>query len=285
MAKFILSAFTDEYSKNFDEQLVGMAENGLKYMEIRGVDGTNIADITLDKAKELKAKLDAHGMAVSSMGSPIGKIKITDPMEPHLEQLKHVCELAHILECDRIRMFSFFIPKEEDPANYRSQVMDRLGQMLKVADAEAMTLCHENEKAIYGDIATRCLDIQKEFDSKIKLVFDHANFICCDDEPFPKAYEMLKDYIYYMHIKDATPAKQMAPAGEGIGRIPETIKELNKYDKTFFLTAEPHLRVFSGLDKLEGANELTFERSYASSAEAFKVAIDAIKACVEAAQK
>ena len=93
---------------------------------------------------------------------------------------------------------------------------------------------------------------------------------------------MLKDYIYYMHIKDATPEKQMAPAGEGIGRIPETIKELNKFDKTFFLTAEPHLKVFSGLDKLEGDNNLTFRRSYATSAEAFKVAIDAIKACVNA---
>ncbi len=284
MAKFILSAFTDEYSKMFDEQLVGMAENGLKFMEIRGVDGTNIADITVDKAKELKVKLDAHGMGVSSMGSPIGKIKVDDPMEPHIEQLKHVCELAHTLNCDRIRMFSFYYPKEEPAENYRSVVMDRLGQMLKVAQAENITLCHENEKGIYGDIATRCLDIQKEFNSEIKLVFDHANFICCDDEPFPKAYEMLKDYIYYMHIKDATPAKQMAPAGEGIGRIPETIKELNKFDKTFYLTAEPHLRVFSGLDKLEGDNDLTFERQYASSAEAFKVAIDAIKKCVADAQ-
>ena len=283
MAKFILSAFTDEYSKMFDEQLIGMAENGLKYMEIRGVDGTNISEISVEKAKELKVKLDAHGMAVSSMGSPIGKIKVDDPMEPHLELLKHVCDLAHTFECDRIRMFSFFYPKEEGADKYRSVVMDRLGQMLKVADAEGVTLCHENEKGIYGDIAVRCLDIQKEFDSRIKCVFDHANFISCDDEPFPKAYEMLKDYIYYMHIKDATPEKQMAPAGEGIGRIPETIKELNKFDKTFFLTAEPHLKVFSGLDKLEGDNNLTFRRSYATSAEAFKVAIDAIKACVNEA--
>ena len=280
MAKFILSAFTDEYSPKFDEQLVGMAENGLKYMEIRGVDGKNISAVTTDEAKELKVKLDAHDLAVSSMGSPIGKIKVDDPMEPHLEQLRHIIELAHILDCRRIRMFSFYYPKDEDPAAYRSVVMDRLGQMLRVAEAEDMILCHENEKGIYGDKASRCLDIQKEFDSKIKLVFDHANFICCDDEPFPYAYNLLKDYIFYMHIKDATPAKQMAPAGEGIGRIPETIRELNKFDRTYFLTVEPHLRVFSGLDKLEGANNLTFERQYATSAEAFKVAVDAIKACI-----
>ena len=41
MAKFILSAFSDEYSKEFDKQIEGLKANGVDHMEIRGVDGKN----------------------------------------------------------------------------------------------------------------------------------------------------------------------------------------------------------------------------------------------------
>ena len=281
MAEFILSAFADEYSPKFDEQIEGLKLNGVKYMEIRGVDGKNIADVTVDEAKILKRKLDDNGLAVSSMGSPIGKIKITDPFEPHLESLKHIIELAKIFECDRIRMFSFFIPKGEKPEDYRSEVMCRLGKMLEVAKANDIILCHENERDIYGDTAERCLDIQKEFNGEIKLIFDHANFICCDEEPYPYAFYMLEDYIYYLHIKDATAEKKMAPAGMGIGRIPETIDALRAYyDHKFVLTVEPHLQVFKGLDKLEDSGTTKVANQYASSAEAFKAAVDAIRSLI-----
>ena len=280
MAEFVLSAFADEYSPKFDEQIEGMKLNGVKYMEIRGVDGKNIANITIDEAKVLKQKLDDNGLAVSSMGSPIGKIKITDPFDPHLESLKHIIELAKIFECDRIRMFSFYIPDGEKPEDYRDQVMCKLGKMLEIAKANDIILCHENEKGIYGDTAARCLDIQKEFNGEIKLIFDHANFICCDEEAYPYAFNLLKDYIYYLHIKDATPDKKMAPAGNGIGRLPESINDLRGVNHRFVLTVEPHLQVFKGLDNLEGAHKTKVDNQYATSAEAFKAAVDAARSLI-----
>lgn len=277
MAKFELSAFSDEYSPKFDEQIEGLKLNGIKYMEIRGVDGKNISEITAAEAKILKQKLDDHGIKISSVGSPIGKISIKDPFEPHLELLKHIIEIAGIFECDRIRMFSFYIPKEEKPEAYKKRVMENLGKMLAIAETEGVLLCHENEKGIYGDAAERCLDIQKEFGGKIKLIFDHANFITCGVEAYPFAFDMLKDYIYYLHIKDATADKKMTPAGCGIGRIPETIESLNKYDRTYILTVEPHLQIFTGLDKLENTHQSKVGDQYATSAEAFKAAVDAIR--------
>ena len=280
MTEFILSAFADEYSPKFDEQIEGLKLNGVKYMEIRGVDGKNIADVTVDEAKILKQKLNDNGLAVSSMGSPIGKIKITDPFEPHLESLKHIMKLAKIFECDRIRMFSFFISNDSKPEDYRAEVMCRLGKMLEAAKAEGIILCHENEKGIYGDTAARCLDIQKEFNGEIKLIFDHANFICCDEEAYPYAFNMLKDYIYYMHIKDATADKKMAPAGKGIGCIPQSINDLRSVDHKFVLTVEPHLQVFKGLENLEGAHKTKVDNQYTTSAEAFKAAVDAIRSLI-----
>ncbi|MCL2518370.1 MAG: sugar phosphate isomerase/epimerase [Oscillospiraceae bacterium] len=277
MATFELSAFADEYSPVFDEQIIGLKANNVKYMEIRGVDGKNISEITYDEAKTIKQKLDGNGIKVSAVGSPIGKIGINAPFEPHLELLKHIIELANILSCDRIRMFSFFIPKGENADDYRSEVMDKLGKMLDIAKASNVILCHENESVIYGDTALRCLDIQKEFDGEIKLVFDHANFIHCGEEPYPYAFDMLKDYIYYMHIKDCNVEKIMAPAGMGIGRIPETIESLKAYDHKYFLTIEPHLQIFKGLEKLDSSNQVLIENQYATSADAFKAAVDAMR--------
>jgi sugar phosphate isomerase/epimerase len=280
MAIFELSAFSDEYSSVFDKQIEGLKLNGIKHMEIRGVDGKNISDITLEEAAELKQKLDSNGITVSSMGSPIGKIKITDPFEPHLESLKHIIKLAKVFECDRIRMFSFYIPGDEDPALYKDKVMERLAAMLAVAKSENIILCHENEKGIYGDTAERCLEIQKEFNGEIKLIFDHANFICCDVEAYPFAFDLLKDYIYYMHIKDATADKRIMPAGKGIGHIPESIDALKKYDKKFILTVEPHLQIFKGLSNIEqaeGKHHLKIEDKYSTNEEAFTAAVNAIK--------
>lgn len=278
MAEFILSAFADEYSPVFDEQVSGLAANDIKFMEIRGVDGQNIADITCKKAAEIRKKLDLSGIGVSSMGSPIGKIGIDDPFEPHAEKFRHVIELAHILGCERIRLFSFFIPAERTPAECRGKVFYQLEKLLDIAKSENMIICHENEKGIYGDVSERCLDIQKYFSGEIRCIFDHANFICCDDEPYPKAFEMLKDFIYYLHIKDADADHQMTPAGDGIGRIPETIEALRAYDRTYVLTVEPHLRVFSGLEKLRGAHgDNQVKNQYATSAEAFEAAVRGIR--------
>ena len=66
MVQFKLSAFADEYSPVFDKQIEGLKKNGVSLIEIRGVDGTGIADITLEKAREVKAKLDEVGKSVGA---------------------------------------------------------------------------------------------------------------------------------------------------------------------------------------------------------------------------
>lgn len=281
MAEFVLSAFADEYSPKFDEQLEGLKKNGVGFIEIRGVDGTNVADLTDEQLKEVRAKLDAAGIGVSSIGSPIGKIKVYDEFEPHLEKLERCISAAKILGTPNIRMFSFYIPEGKTREECRPEVMRRLGVMLDIARKAGVVLCHENEKGIYGDSPETCLDINNEFGGEMKLIFDPANFIECGCEPFPHGYGLLGDRIYYMHIKDATAEKMIAPAGKGVGRIPEIIADLDKKrDGKIFLTVEPHLRVFAGLAGLETDEKTKMPNTYETSAEAFGAAVDAIKAII-----
>lgn len=281
MAKFTLSAFTDEYSPNFDKQIEGMLQNGIKYTELRGVDGKNVADLTSNEAKAVKEKLDANGLAVWSVGSPLGKIKLTDDINRHMDQVKRVCETANILDTKNIRVFSFYIPSTENIAPYRNQVMEYLSIMLETSKPYGVVLCHENEKGIYGAKTEGCLDIMKTFKSGYKCIFDPANFLQEGVVTYPDAYDKLKDYIYYMHIKDCRANGSIAPAGMGEGKIPEILTDLNKRDGELVLTVEPHLRVFSGLAALEeNGNTTDIIDQYATSEEAFNAACNAIKAVV-----
>ena len=282
MAKFELSAFTDEYSQDFAKQIEAMKKHGIKYTEIRGVNGKNVSEITLDEAKEVKKMLDAEGLCVWSVGSPLGKIKLTDDIDKHIDLTKHVCEVANVLGTERIRVFSFYVPDTTNIAPYRTQVFDWMGRMLDASKPYGTILCHENEKGIYGEKVEGCVDILNTFGDGYKCIFDPANFVQADVTTYPDAFSVLGDRIYYMHIKDALEDKSIVPAGKGVGMIPEILRELDKRDETIVLTLEPHLRVFSGLDKLEAEGNTTeIVNRYATSEEAFAAAVSALRSIIE----
>lgn len=258
MLKYHISGFSDEIDSDIKVQFEHLNKLGIKYFEPRGINGTNISALTLDEAKQLKETMDKYGINASSIGSPIGKIGIKDEFEPHLEKLAHTIEIAKILGTKYIRVFSFFIPKEDDPAIYRDEVMARMKAMTALAGREGVILLHENEKDIYGDIAARCKDILDTVDSdNLRAVFDPANFVQCDQVTYPDAYEMLKDHVVYMHIKDALFAdSSVVPAGHGDGRVRDILQALSDRNYDGFLSLEPHLGSFDGLGDLEVGDEM-----------------------------
>ncbi|MGI6537069.1 MAG: sugar phosphate isomerase/epimerase family protein [Caldicoprobacterales bacterium] len=251
--RFILSAFADEIDPNLQVQMDVLDDHGIKYIEMRGVNGKNITDHTLDEAREVKKQLDEREFRLSAIGSPIGKILITDDFEPHLEKFRHTLKIAEIMEAKYIRMFSFYIPEGKDPADYREEVLKRWKEFLKAAEGTGIVLLHENEKEIYGDTPERCLDLVESLNSDyFRLTFDPANFVQCGVEPYPKAFNMLKDHIAYLHIKDARKDNlQIVPAGQGDGRLQETLNALKGMGFKGFLSLEPHLANFVGFAELE----------------------------------
>lgn len=268
---FNLAAFADEADNRLEKQIEAMQRNGIAYLEIRGVDGETVTDITLEKAREIRQKLDASNLSVWSVGSPFGKIGIGDDFAPHLEKFKRSLEIADILGAEKMRLFSFYVPKE-NPEQYSDEVMSRLEQFQTAAKNSDVLPCHENEKGIYGDIAPRCAEIHKNFPA-IKAVFDPANFIQCGQDT-KLAWKILSPYVEYLHIKDALADGSVVPAGKGIGNIPYI---LENYRGTI-LTIEPHLTVFSGFEKLEQERDHTVGNyCYSSSEEAFDAAVAALK--------
>ncbi len=273
-------AFADEASPIIDKQIIAMQRNGLQGLEIRNVDGESVAAISLDKAREVRAKMDAAGLKVWSIGSPIGKIDIEkDDFDAHMETLRHVIEVAKILGAENIRMFSFYIPQGKDPVVYREEVLRRLRVMADAAEGAGVTLCHENEKGIYGDMADRCLEIL-EAEPRMAGVFDPANFVQCGQDTW-EAWKLLGAKIKYMHIKDALFAdSSVVPAGKGDGQVEKILKEYLANGGEC-MTVEPHLTVFDALKTLEREGEKSRVGgafSYPSSDAAFDAACQALRA-------
>lgn len=249
---FILTGFSDEISQEVTKQFEHLNKLGIKYFEPRGIDGLNISEIDEDKVHEVAEKMKQYDIRVSSIGSPIGKIGICDDFFAHMELLQKMIDYAKILGTKYIRVFSFFIPEGEEPEKYRAEVMRRMKAMTELAEKNDIILLHENEKDIYGDIAPRCLEILEEVNSpNLRAVFDPANFVQCGQRVYPDAYDMLKKHVVYMHIKDALADGEVVPAGYGIGSVAEVLSDLKKSGYHGFLSLEPHLGSFGGLENLE----------------------------------
>lgn len=270
-------AFADEASGSIDKQIIAMKRNGLQGLEIRNVDGTNVSDITLEKAKEVHEKMEAAGLKVWSIGSPLGKIGIGDDFDAHMVKFKHTLEVAKVLKCNNIRLFSFYLPGDKEPESFKEEVIRRLQQMVEAAKDSGIDLCHENEKGIYGDVAKRCLEIHQAI-PELKGIFDPANFIQCGQDTL-EAWELLHPYIKYLHIKDALESGMVVPAGAGIGNLQKIVDAFYAQGGRN-VTIEPHLTVFEGLRELEGKDReiKVAEFKYPDADTAFDVACNALKA-------
>lgn len=268
-----LCAFADEASPSLEGQIRALQRNHIPCLEIRGVNGKNIREISKAEAVEIKKELEDVGILVWSIGSPVGKIALDSDIEAHFEAFKHLLETAHILEASRIRMFSFY-PAAGSAEQTKEQVLTHIDRLLSLTP-DNIVLCHENEKDIFGDIPEKCLLLHQQF-PRLKAVFDPANFVQCKVDTL-RAWEMLKDYVDYLHIKDANEDGIVVPAGMGMGHIKEIVADYFKRGGNV-LTLEPHLHEFTGLAALENGQSVKAGMSlYRNTDEAFDAGATALR--------
>jgi sugar phosphate isomerase/epimerase len=251
-----LSGFVDEISPDFTEQCRVASGLGLRFVELRSAWDVNILDLKPDQLSAMRDTLGSLGLEVSSIGSPIGKIFIDEPFPPHLERMRHAAEVAHFFDAPYIRIFSFFLRPGADPADHRDDVIERMRALARVAEDADVTLLHENEKEIYGDVPSRCLDIVRSVGSPhLRLAWDPANFVQVGVRPYTDGYAMLRPHIEYIQIKDARAADgTVVTAGNGDGEVARTLRALQHDGFDGFFSLEPHLSLgfdtggFSGPD-------------------------------------
>jgi len=245
MAK--LSAFADEVTDDFLEQVKYLAKENVGYIEPRFINKKNIMDLSQDELNVAKTMLQDYGLKVSAIGSPIGKVRLDEPFEPHLEKFKHAVELAQFFETPYIRMFSYYAPEGKNITDFREQVMERMSAKVEIIENTDVVMVHENESDIYGHNAENCVDLVKTVDSpKLRLVYDPGNFVWGQKitNNVESCWPLMKPYVVHIHIKDwklGSPEVGSIP-GEGDGQIKELLAELAAMNYDGCLTMEPHLQ-------------------------------------------
>ena len=238
---YLISGFSDEIDAGIIKQFDVISKLGIKYFEPRVIDGKNVSNLNKYETATLKKIMGCYGITVSSIGSPIGKIKTTDDFDAHFDLFKNTVEVANTLGAKYIRAFSFFMPENEKPEDYTGFVVEKLGKMVEYAAQNGVVLLHENEKGIYGNIAVRCKTLFEQIKSdNFRAVFDFSNFVECSQDTL-EAYDMLKPYIEYIHIKDCIKNGHVVPVGFGDGNVEAILKDLYKNGYDGFLSLEPHL--------------------------------------------
>lgn len=276
MARFVFSAFADEAGFTLDEQIEALKRNDIGFMELRAVDGKNVLGHTEEQLMAIRKKLDEAGIRVSSVGSPIGKYPIGEDFAPHYEKFLHCLKAAKILGTDKIRLFSFFVKQDELKEN-RDEVIARLEKMLKAAKDMGITLCHENESEIYGQMPAEVKDILTTL-PELRGIFDAANFIM-NDADVTEGFDATLPSLEYIHVKDACYADHaIVPAGEGDGKWGEILLAANEArDGVVYLTLEPHLRLFDAFKDIDSHSELKGHHKFDTATEAFDYAVKALE--------
>lgn len=264
-----LSAFADEASESLDGQIAALKRNGISHIELRGVDGKNVSELSGEEAKGYAERLEKAGVKVWALGSPLGKIDITEPREKHEELLERLMKLADIFGTKRIRAFSYFVERDRYE-KYRDEVIDRMRALVKAA--YGYKLCHENECRIFGATVDNCVDLLDNVEG-LYSVFDSSNFIQWDED-IARAAEKLVQRADYIHAKDSRyEDKAIVPLGYGDGKYEEIIRGL---DRDITITLEPHLYEFNGYKGIDD-KELKGAFGFKNSDESFDAAVAALK--------
>lgn len=259
-----LSAFADEIDDDLEMQCQTLQRLEIGSIELRSAWGVNVQHFDDSLLADTRALLDRYGIKTSSIGSPIGKIDVTEPFEQHVERFENVLRVAAELQAPYVRVFSFFIPEGDDPDLHRSEVLRRMATLAKLAESHQTVLLHENEKRIYGDIPRRCLDLVETVASPwLRLTWDSANFVQCGVRPFTDGYRPLRPHVEYVQVKDAhTTTGEVVPAGRGDGELVETLRALRDDGFDGYFSLEPHLQSAGVLGGYSGPE--LFETAYSA---------------------
>ncbi len=261
---FKISAFGDEIADDLDTQLSTLSKLKIRFLELRGVWGKNVLDLSDDQVGSLSAACADANIQISAIGSPIGKSPLEEPDSIDGELLSRAIDIANRLSVTMIRVFSFYPPQHSVSMTEDELVENasaRLRSMATRAASAGNILLLENEKGIVGDRIERCLRLLKNVDSaSLRFAWDPANFVQVGEmHPTTDGWPVLGSYVSHVHIKDALADGEVQPAGGGAGQVGELLVHLRDINYQGFLALEPHLVLaghssgFSGPDGMERA--------------------------------
>ncbi|WP_141692494.1 sugar phosphate isomerase/epimerase family protein [Paenibacillus pectinilyticus] len=263
-----LGVLTDEVSPHLEEALRWASEQGLTHVEVRVVNGRNVAEMTDEEIKEIRRQVEQRGLFVSAIASPLFKCAL-DParrvasgdtfgqkeetVEAHFHKLDRVIAIAKLLGTSRIRIFSFW--REEQPALYEGEIAAHLRKAAEIALEAGVELLLENEPACNGGYAEEVAAIVRRVDSPaLRGLWDPGNEAYGGCESYPAGYASMKSVLSHVHLKDAyldvDGRARCVPLGSGNVPVIAQLKALLADGYEGLFTIETHYVPTGGSKKM-----------------------------------
>lgn len=255
-----LSGFGDEIDADPSVQLDLLQALDIRLLDLRGMLGRNVLDLTDAEVRTLRADLDARGMAVNVVASPVGKTPVDSDLAAEQQRLARAIEIAHLLGTPDIRVFSWYLPDPSTPEVWREAVLQRMHAVVQQAEAAGCVLLHENEAGIYGASPESCADLHQSVASPaLRALWDPGNFASGGYPSLGDAFAGLQPFIAGVHVKDRNAEGRIVVAGAGEVDWASALVALRDADYRGTISLEPHLAVagkaggFSGPDGFRDA--------------------------------
>jgi sugar phosphate isomerase/epimerase len=220
MQHFAIAAITDEFAtEDLDVALGAMSEIGMTGAELRVVSGRNIIDLTDGDVARARARVEAHGMRVLSIASPLLKCVLPDgpaiderfqqdvfgsayTFEDQPRLTRRALEIAENAGAGIIRVFSYW--RTVDPEAVHDRVAQALGELADQALDRGLIIGLENEHACNVGTGAEAARMLRSVDHPaLKLIWDPANAFVLGETPYPAGYATLPaDRIVHVHAKD-----------------------------------------------------------------------------------
>ncbi len=212
---FKLGVITDGISRNFEYALDTMVETGLEYVELQYLWEKQVGDLTDADIARVKGLIEARNLKVSCISHhnlsalPVDTAVLAPAYREHITTLQRCIDVAQALGTNLVRIFSFrkeMVLFGAEPIISKgtwATLLDRLEEPLRIADDADITLVIET--AISGNV-TSALLARKLIDEldvpHLKVLWDPCSSLYCTEVPYPDGYEVIREHIAHVHLKD-----------------------------------------------------------------------------------
>lgn len=257
----MITCFADEISPVLTEELAVLDELGIEALELRSLWSIGVLSLSDAQLTDITHIVHADGKTVTCVSSPIGKCPLDFPFSETEAQLRRAIRAAHILDTDKIRIFSWQLGDTLRTEAFMDAIAQKLGRLTEIAARDAVTLVMENSAVGAGNTGANCKKLMDKVASPfLRLAFDPASFVCAGEKPFDESYAAAKDCVAYVHIKDMVAgADCRTVAGDGDGQLPQLVAAFSR-DPTLCLSLEPHLAHFGQAGGFSGPEN--FKKAY-----------------------
>lgn len=260
------AVFTDEISQEFEHALDVMLEFGVGDVELRGLWGTHVLELTAAQRERAKRALDERGMRVACIASPIFKCHLypeeagaaTGPLhlakaraaDQQLALLERAIDLCRYFNTNLVRIFAFWRQRELTP-QVATDIVSALEPAVRRAEQAGIVLGLENEHAcILGTGRETAMVLKAIGSPHLRAVWDPGNAFFLGETPFPEGYEAIRPYLAHVHVKDAAWGENGKPrwviVGEGEIDVRGQIRALLRDGYQGHFSLETHYRPASG---------------------------------------